>query len=538
MKRNFVLCLLFFVLCPIWAQPSSEHYAGIDGTAGKNLFLAVSAAANQGYHDLTYGGLWAAYEQTDLRPGTRTIWDMYSDCSFVFQEDRDRGGSAGSECILYNREHTVPKSWWGGAESEQGSDIMLVVPTDKVVNAKRGNDPYGEVKSASWTSQNGSKSGSSARSGYSGTVFEPINEYKGDLARGILGTMTKWQGKWTKSGGSSTFNGTYTQGGNFGLTAYAVALFLDWHRKDPVSQKELDRNNGIEATQGNRNPFIDYPELVEYIWGNKQGETVHLSSLCSAYDTDCGNTDSGNDNGTTTEVPDGDYIRIVSALKDYSGVYLIVCTEAGKLMRDSTLSTATANSNIGWNNTQTVTIVNDSLIKASAEVNGHAFTIAPMAGGYSVQGAGGTYISMPAANNVYGTAAPVANTITVDAAGNAKIGGKDSNGDTRYIFYNPPKDDNAKDYFRYYKDSFTYGKNVQLYKRIAAGGTDPNEGTVEDGIEDIFFTESVVPSDLRVYDSTGRLILQQNDVTTLDVNLPSGLYIIQWNNTTKKIRIQ
>ena len=95
--------------------------------------------------------------------------------------------------------------------------------------------------------------------------------------------MVKWQKNWTKGNGDVTFNNTYTEAGNFGLTDYGVTLLLKWCRQDPVSQKELDRNNAIEKTQGNRNPFIDYPDLVEYLWGNKKGQKVDLSTLKLSY---------------------------------------------------------------------------------------------------------------------------------------------------------------------------------------------------------------------------------------------------------------
>ncbi len=296
MKRLLLILILgAWFFAPLWAQPKSGHYDGIDNKSEEALFNAVSAAANQGYKKISYDGLYNAYEKTDMKNGK--IWDMYSDCSFP---TGDKCGNYKNECDCYNREHSVPQSWWGGGTGNQGSDIFHVIPTDGKVNGMRSNLPFGEVGSASYTSGNGCKVGTSSFSGYTGKVFEPIDEYKGDLARGILGAMTKWKGNWTESNGNVVFTGTYTKSSNFGLKPYAMNLFLKWHRQDPVSQKELDRNNGIEDTQGNRNPFIDYPELVEYIWGNKKGQTVKLSSLCSAYTGDC----TGGEDGATLYYPD------------------------------------------------------------------------------------------------------------------------------------------------------------------------------------------------------------------------------------------
>ncbi len=285
-KQSTLLFALTLLAATAVAQPSDTHYSSLNGLSGKALFEAVHTATCQGYKSLGYDGLFTAYPKTDSKNGK--IWDMYSNCDFAYS---DKCGNYSNECDCYNREHSVPQSWWGGGTSKQGCDIFHLLPTDGKVNGIRSNYPYGEVASATKTSANGSKLGSSALSGYSGTVFEPIDEYKGDIARGILGTMVKWEGAWTSGNGSSTFNGKYEQANNFGLTAYGVALLLKWHRQDPVSQKERDRNNGIENTQGNRNPFIDYPCLVEYIWGNRKGETFYLAQALSSYDSSFDTTD-------------------------------------------------------------------------------------------------------------------------------------------------------------------------------------------------------------------------------------------------------
>lgn len=277
------------------------YYAAVDGQSGKNLFDEVHTVAKVGYKSLGYDGLWTAYKTTDVRNNGQ-IWDMYSDCSFTLGSKQC--GNYKNECDCYNREHSIPKSWFGGTTSKPGCDIFHLVPTDGKVNGMRSNYPFGEVKSATYTSGNGSQLGSAAsitvsgktvvgNSGitttYSNTVFEPVDEYKGDFARGYLGTMIRWANgdyqAFTQGQGSSTFSGDYTASGYFGLTKYGVALLLKWHREDPVSQKEIDRNNGIQQTQGNRNPFIDYPYLVEYIWGKHAGETVKLSNLINSSDS-------------------------------------------------------------------------------------------------------------------------------------------------------------------------------------------------------------------------------------------------------------
>ena len=306
MKRFFLLSTIFFFALSLFAKsvtPAASlptYYKDINGKSGKSLFDAVHVVAKVGYSSLGYSGLWTAYKTTDVRDNGK-IWDMYSDCSWTVGSDQC--GSYNNECDCYNREHSIPKSWFGGSESGPGCDIFQVVPTDGYVNNRRSNYAFGEVSSAGYT-YDGAKLGS-AKSititggntiagntgtsvSCSGTVFEPRDEYKGDFARGYFGTMIKWANgdytAFTTGDGGKIFSTNYSTGA-FGLTKYGVALLMKWHRQDPVSQKEIDRNNGIQQTQGNRNPFIDYPYLAEYIWGEKAGETLDLSKLITAYDS-------------------------------------------------------------------------------------------------------------------------------------------------------------------------------------------------------------------------------------------------------------
>ena len=306
MKRFFLLSTIFFFALSLFAKsvtPAASlpaYYEDIDGKSGKTLFDAIQKVTKLGYSSLGYDGLWGAYKKTDMRDNGK-IWDMYSDCSWTVGSDQC--GSYNNECDCYNREHSIPKSWFGGSKSGPGCDIFQVVPTDGYVNNKRSSYAFGEVSSASYT-YDGAKLGSAksititggntiagntgASVSCSGTVFEPRDEYKGDFARGYFGTMIKWANgdysAFTTGDGGKIFSSNYSTGA-FGLTKYGVALLMKWHRQDPVSQKEIDRNNGIQQTQGNRNPFIDYPYLAEYIWGEKAGETLDLSKLITAYDS-------------------------------------------------------------------------------------------------------------------------------------------------------------------------------------------------------------------------------------------------------------
>ena len=305
MKRTllFVICS-FFVLTmtaktvtPAASLPA--YYEAIDGKSGKSLFDAVQKVTKTGYSSLGYDGLWDAYPYTDVHENGY-VWDMYSDCTWK-SINSNHCGNYSNECDCYNREHSIPKSWYGGTTSGPGCDIFHLVPTDGKVNGIRSNYPFGEVGSADYN-KHGNKRGS-AKSititggntiagntgttvSASGTVFEPRDEYKGDFARGYMGALLRWAGEkaFTDGNGGKTFTTNYSTG-SFGLTKYGVALLMKWHRQDPVSQKEVDRNNGIQQTQGNRNPFIDYPYLAEFIWGEKAGQTLDLDDLITAYDS-------------------------------------------------------------------------------------------------------------------------------------------------------------------------------------------------------------------------------------------------------------
>lgn len=225
----------------------------------------------------TYTGLWSAYYISDdhLNDAVNKtiVWDMYSDnpsgseCEFTFGSPyQDKGTSGTVECQRYNREHAFPQSWFGSVEPMR-SDMFIAVPTDKKVNSMRANFPYGEVSSPTYTSNNGTKLGPNTYlTQYTGSAFEPINEYKGDFARSILYVATAyedlaagWQGN---SNANDVLNGTSYQC----FDDWYLKLLYKWHTQDPVSAKEIDRNNDVYMMQGNRNPYIDHPEYVLLIW--------------------------------------------------------------------------------------------------------------------------------------------------------------------------------------------------------------------------------------------------------------------------------
>ena len=272
---------------------------------------------------LSYSALWGAMYYTD-RKSNGEVWDMYSDRpgstpAYTYTFFDDQCGNYSGEGSCYNREHSFPKSWFSDA-SPMYTDIFHLYPTDGYVNGQRGNLPFGEVSNPTWTSTNGSKKGPCSYPGYSGTVFEPIDEYKGDFARTYFYMATRYYDQmysWSNVVNNGTRHPAFEE--------WVVNLLLEWHTNDPVSEKEINRNNVIyESYQHNRNPFIDHPEYASLIWSDEpvdsytvqftvtdgttpiQGAQVTVSGYAALPTTNA----SGQ---TSTELTNGSYSFSVSA---------------------------------------------------------------------------------------------------------------------------------------------------------------------------------------------------------------------------------
>ncbi len=271
--------LLCFSLCML-ADAPANYYSSANGKSGNAVRLALQDIIDN-HTVVSYDNLNLLYVASDSHDDG-SLWDMYSTCSW--QHNKNKCGNYSNVCDCYNKEHSVPQSWFD-SKSPMQSDAFHVVPTDGKVNGQRSNYPFGECSGGTVLSSKAlGRLGSSTFSGYSGKVFEPDDEYKGDFARGYFYMATRYADK-CSAWGNQMF------GSVNGLTSYSVNLLLKWHREDPVSEKERVRNDAIYGInnstgykQGNRNPFIDYPCLAEYIWGDRKGDVVDFSKLLSAYD--------------------------------------------------------------------------------------------------------------------------------------------------------------------------------------------------------------------------------------------------------------
>jgi endonuclease I len=279
MKKASLSFLLITLLVITKAQIPNGYYNTADGKTGATLKTALYNII-KGHTEVSYTpGVWNAFYTTDKKTNGK-VWDMYSDVpggtppyEFTFGTP-DQCGSGGSnvENDCYNREHSWPRSWFGGEVPPMNTDLFHIVPTDKFVNAQRSNYPFGEVGVASWTSLNGSKLGTSDFQGYSGTVFEPRDEYKGDFARNYFYMATRYENI-VSSWYSNDINAeAILQPNSYPVfETWFINLLYKWDAADPVSNKEIDRNNAVYAIQKNRNPFIDHPEYVNSVWGTNVG---------------------------------------------------------------------------------------------------------------------------------------------------------------------------------------------------------------------------------------------------------------------------
>lgn len=260
----------------------SVHVQGVESQAPANYYSNATSTGSRLKTELhniinnhnvqTYSSLWTHFVNTDATFSGK-VWDMYSDipCDdppyiYTFFEDQDTGTGGNVEGDFYNREHSFPRSWFGGSVDPMQTDLHHIYPVDKWVNNFKAAYPLAVIENPTGTSLNGSKKGNITVNGYSGLAFEVIDEYKGDLARAFLYMITRYEDRirnwqYSDEGMAMLDNLKYP-----GYKDWALEMLIQWHEADPVSQKEIERNNAVYVIQGNRNPFIDHPEFVNKIW--------------------------------------------------------------------------------------------------------------------------------------------------------------------------------------------------------------------------------------------------------------------------------
>lgn len=265
-------CAALFGVAPCaMADAPAGYYDSLEGLTGVQLKKAVKAIVKGHHSRISYGdATWTAFRLTDVREenGTKYWWDMYSNEKVVV-------GSSKPNNSVMNIEHSVAKSWWGGGTNDAYCDICHLNPSNSDANSRKSNYPLAEAGTVSWT--NGVTIIGKPKSGQGGgasSIYEPCDEYKGDMARVFMYMFTVYDDiSW-----GSQYDWMYDTSSDLTLQPWAYNLLLKWSANDPVSVKERNRNDGIMASaQKGRNPFIDLPDLAEYIWGSKSGKAFHLN---------------------------------------------------------------------------------------------------------------------------------------------------------------------------------------------------------------------------------------------------------------------
>lgn len=355
-------------------QSINDYYSSINwNQTGATLKTALFNKIKITTAGWSYDGLWEAYKSTDVRPDGTHFWDIYSDTTMYTLNDSRINHSYKKEGDSINREHVIPQSSFNEA-APMKSDVHHVLPSDGYVNNRRSAYPHGEVTGTpTYTSNDGCKLGSGA-SGL-GTVFEPMDQYKGDIARIYFYFVTCYENKMSSNSFSAFDKTTYPS-----ISSKYLPTYLKWAKEDPVSQKEIDRNNAAYAGQGNRNPFIDCPYAVGAIWdtshasdyGNKgeytsgAGVTISKSSInmISGNTTSISATATGGANISWTT--SNSSIVSLSSTSSSSGSSITIT--AGSAGTATITAKATINSQL-YSKTCTVTVSNTKQVSSISVSN-------------------------------------------------------------------------------------------------------------------------------------------------------------------------
>lgn len=297
-----VLCAaILFVAQSAVADVPNGYYSKIDGEKKASLKAQLKSCIAS-HTVLSYASLWEHYEETDVVPGTqKQVFDYYSPEVYYFTGNGTSPSGA-------NKEHSCPQSWWGkGAGCNAYSDLFNVLPSEATANSAKSNYPVGETGGSLTYSNGRIKVGQSKRSEYQGKVFEPADEHKGDFARiyfyiATIYSSANWQT-------SASIPCAFVQEDYPTIKSQFIQMLLEWNRQDPVDDWEIVRQERVYAHQHNRNPFIDYPQLAEYIWGDSTEYAFDLQHAILNLDmsgSEHGGTGSDVNPGGSGDNPGGD----------------------------------------------------------------------------------------------------------------------------------------------------------------------------------------------------------------------------------------
>ena len=337
-----------------YSQSVNDYYSNISwDLTGASLKTALFNKIKITTAGWSYDGLWEAYKTSDVRPDGTHFWDIYSDWTDYTLNDKRINASYKKEGDSINREHVIPQSSFNEA-APMKSDIHHVLPSDGYVNNRRSAYPHGIVTgSPTYTSHDGCKLGSGASG--QGTVFEPMDQYKGDIARIYFYFVTCYQDKMSSNSFNAFDKSTYPS-----IKSIYLSTYLQWAKEDPVSEKEIIRNQAAYAGQGNRNPFIDCPYAVGAIW----------------------DPDHATDYGNKGEYTSGEGISIskssVSLISGSSTIITATSTNSSNITwttsNSSVASISSSSTSSGGNLTITAGTSGAATVSATATIGGKVYT--------------------------------------------------------------------------------------------------------------------------------------------------------------------
>lgn len=323
-KKSLVgVVLAGATLTSVFAGVPSGYYSRIDGQKKAELKSALKACINSGKKTLSYSNLFEYYERTDVMPGTQNqVFDYYNTQVFYYT-------GKGTAPSGMNKEHCCPQSWFkstGGCYS----DLFNVMPSESNANSSKSNYPVGVVNPNNVKYSNPHmKVGPSATKEYTGSVFEPCDEFKGDFARIYLYVATCYdQAAWGEKSSAIDEVCAFSKEAYPTIRPAFINLLLQWHRQDPVDEWEIGRNERVYKEQNNRNPFIDYPQLAEYIWGDS---TTYAFDLASAKINGYGEYIGGGGGNTPPDTTGGtppDTTNIVPPVPDGTVIFVETFADA------------------------------------------------------------------------------------------------------------------------------------------------------------------------------------------------------------------
>ena len=263
MRRFSLFLIASLLLC--LSQAQNDYYRSVEGLRKAELKTAlhdlIQPARVLGYGGKGEGYTWAGFYETDMLEGGY-VRDRYSHVQRQFNADKTAVSNM-------NIEHIWANSWWGHVVNNAYCDLFNLYPADATANGRKSNNPIGVVDGAVAYENGVVKVGKSTsyRTDSIITVWEPADEWKGDFARTYFYMATCYQHMrdlWTTNEGWLTVDGSDWPT----MRPWVYQLMLQWAKVDPVDDIERDRNEVIYGIQGNRNPFVDYPQLCEYVWGD------------------------------------------------------------------------------------------------------------------------------------------------------------------------------------------------------------------------------------------------------------------------------